>query len=208
MDDLENLRKRAKQLVRQHRDGVYVVADRLRRSLPSLEGMTDAEVLAADFALHDAQQVIATELGFASWADLKETTLMTTKTTVEQRFERATACVFTTDVQGALAFYSDALGFDVAYTYGEPPFWGEVRREGAVLNIRHVDASPWVDGVRDGAQLLSAYILVTDAKALFLEYQDAGLDFQARLQRRPWNMNEFTVRDPDGNLILFASPAT
>lgn len=108
----------------------------------------------------------------------------------------------------ALAFYSDALGFDVAYTYGEPPFWGEVRREGAVLNIRHVDASPWVDGVRDGAQLLSAYILVTDAKALFLEYQDAGLDFQARLQRRPWNMNEFTVRDPDGNLILFASPAT
>lgn len=99
MDDLENLRKRAKQLVRQHRDGVYVVADRLRRSLPSLEGMTDAEVLAADFALHDAQQVIATELGFASWADLKETTLMTTKTTVEQRFERATACVFTTDVQ-------------------------------------------------------------------------------------------------------------
>lgn len=194
MDDLENLRKRAKQLVRQHRDGVYVVAERLRRSLPSLDGMTDREVLAADFALHDAQKVVATELGFASWADLKEAVPMSTKTMVEQRFERATACVFVTDFQRALAFYRDVLGFDVAYTYGEPPFWGEVRREGAVVNIRHVDASPWVDGVRDGDQLLSVFILVADAKALFLEHRAAELDFQERLLRRLWNMNEFVVR--------------
>ena len=65
MNDLDPFRKRAKQLVRQHRAGTYVVAERLRRSLPRFAGLSDREVLAADFALHDAQQVIAAELGFA-----------------------------------------------------------------------------------------------------------------------------------------------
>ncbi len=182
MNDLEPLRKRAKHLVRQHRAGVHVVADRIRRSLPQYAGMTDREVLDADFALHDAQHLLAVELGFASWADLKEHPPVTATTTSDLRFERATACLFVTDFDRALAFYRDALGFDVDYTYGEPAFWGEITRDGARLNLRHVDESPWVDGVRDAEQLLSAYVLVTDAKALFLEHEARGVDFHERLQ--------------------------
>jgi len=207
MDDLEQHRKRAKQLVRQHRDGVQVVAERLRRSLPRLAGLTDREVLAADFALHDAQHVVAVELGYTSWADLKERPPMPSQPTVDQRFERATATVFVTDFERAVGFYRYPLGFEVVYTYGDPPFWGEVRRDGALLNLRHVDESPWVDGVRDVEQLLSAYVLVADAKGLFVQYEGAGVDFHERLQRKPWGNDEFVVRDPDGNLLLFGSPA-
>jgi catechol 2,3-dioxygenase-like lactoylglutathione lyase family enzyme len=206
MNDLEPLRKRAKHLVRQHRAGVHVVAERIRRSLPQYAGMTDTEVLAADFALHDAQHLLAVELGFASWADLKETPPMKSTTPVEQRFERANPCLFVTDFDRALAFYRDTLGFDVAYTYGEPAFWGEVTRDGAVLNLRFVDQSPWRVGVRDDEQLLSAYVLLADAKSLFAACDDAGVDFHTRLERKPWGNDEFIVRDPDGNLILFGSP--
>jgi catechol 2,3-dioxygenase-like lactoylglutathione lyase family enzyme len=206
MNELEPLRKRAKQIVRQHRAGVHVVADRLRRSLPQFAGMTDREVLAADFALHDAQHLLAVELGFASWADLKESPPMKSTTTVEQRFERATACLFVTDFDRAIAFYRDTLGFDVAYTYGEPAFWGEITRAGARLHLRFVDQSPWRDGVRDDEQLLSAYVLVADAKSLFAACDDAGVDFHTRFERKPWGNDEFIVRDPDGNLILFGSP--
>ena len=133
---------------------------------------------------------------------------MTSTTSSELRFERATACLFVTDFDRALAFYRDALGFEVFYTYGEPAFWGEITRDGARLNLRHVDESPWVDGVRDAEQLLSAYMLVTDAKALFLEHEARGIDFYERLQQKPWGSNEYVVRDPDGNLVLFGSPAT
>jgi hypothetical protein len=35
----------------------------------------------------------------------------------------------------------------------------------------------------------------------------AGVDFQERLRRKPRDWIEFVVRDPDGNLILFGSPA-
>lgn len=207
MDDLENLRKRAKHLVRQHRDGVHVVAARLRRSLPRFAGLTDREVLAADFALHDAQHVVAVELGFASWADLKEAPPMPDQTTTELRLQRSLAQVFVTDFGRAIEFYRDTLGFDVVYTYGAPPFYGEVARGGAAFNLRHVDETPFTSGVRDAEQLLSIAITTTDAKSLFLAFQDAGVDFQERLRTKPWGATEFVVRDPDGNLILFGSPS-
>jgi catechol 2,3-dioxygenase-like lactoylglutathione lyase family enzyme len=208
MDDLENLRKRAKQLVRQHRGRHHVVAERIRRALPRFAGMADRAVLDADFALHDAQAVIAAEHGFASWADLKEPPPMSTPTEATAlRLTRSLAAVFVTDFDRALRFYRDTLGFEVAYTYGEPPFWGEVGRDDVAFNLRHTDESPWRPGVRDDEQLLSVSIATTDAKALFLRYQSGGVDFYERLRRKPWNAVEFIVRDPDGNLILFGSPA-
>jgi uncharacterized glyoxalase superfamily protein PhnB len=49
-------------------------------------------------------------------------------------------------------------------------------------------------------------VTTTDAKALFVQYQAAGVEFQERLKEKPWKAVEFVVRDPDGNLVLFGSP--
>lgn len=124
------------------------------------------------------------------------------------RIGRAYPQVFVTDFERALAFYRDRLGFDVVFSYGDPAFYGEVRRGDAGLNLRHVDASPFVAGVRDRDQLLSASIATSSARELFDEFRAAGVEFQEALQRKPWGADEFVVRDPDGNLILFgtASP--
>lgn len=119
---------------------------------------------------------------------------------------RALAQVFVTDFARSLDFYRDALGFEVVFTYGEPAFFGEVRRDDAAFNLRHVDEAPFLPEVREASQLLSVAIVTTDAKRLFLAYQEAGVEFQERLQRKPWGSDEFVVRDPDGNLILFGSP--
>ena len=205
MSDVENLRKRAKDLLRQHREGVYVVAERLRQALPRFAGLTDREILTATFALHDAQQVIAFELGFATWADLKEAPPMADRTMIELQIGRSLAQVFVTDFARALGFYRDTLGFTVVFTYGDPAFYGEVARGDAAFNLRHVDEMPFAPGVRDAGQLLSVAIATTDAKALFLEFQAAGADFQERLRRKPWGADEFVIRDPDGNLIVFGS---
>lgn len=207
MGELENLRKRAKHLVRQHRAGVYPVAARLRHSLPRFAGLTDREVLAAGFALHEAQEVVASELGFTSWSDLKENPPMPVTDTSALRLQGASAQVFVTDFPRAMNFYRALLGFEIVFTYGEPPFYGELRRDDACLNLRHVDTSPFLADVREREQLLSAYVATTNAKDLFLEFQAAGVDFQERLQVKPWGANEFVVRDPDGNLILFGTPS-
>ncbi len=46
-----------------------------------------------------------------------------------------------------------------------------------------------------------------EIKALFLEFQAAGVTFFQTLRKEPWGANTFIVKDPDGNLLLFAGPA-
>jgi uncharacterized glyoxalase superfamily protein PhnB len=52
--------------------------------------------------------------------------------------------------------------------------------------------------------LLSASITLDDAKPLYLEFQASGVIFHQTLRKEPWGGLTFIVRDPDGNLILFA----
>jgi catechol 2,3-dioxygenase-like lactoylglutathione lyase family enzyme len=112
--------------------------------------------------------------------------------------------LYVRDIVASSAFYATKLGFSVAFTYGEPPFYGQVFRDAARLNLRQVD-DPVVDPARrDHEQLLVASITLDDATPLFLEYQEAGVDFAQSLRTEPWGARTFIVRDPDGNLLLFA----
>ena len=112
--------------------------------------------------------------------------------------------LFVRDVSVAAEFYTRKLGFSVAFSYGEPPFYGQVFRDGARLNLRRVDNGV-VDPIRrDTEQLLAASIALDDAKPLFLEYQAAGVEFVQPLRSESWGARTFIVRDPDGNLVLFA----
>jgi catechol 2,3-dioxygenase-like lactoylglutathione lyase family enzyme len=112
--------------------------------------------------------------------------------------------IFVTDIQMACEFYADELGFAVAFTYGEPPHYAQVFRDGARLNLRQVDTLPIDPARRDREQLLAATVTLEDAGALFREYQDAGVAMVQTLRSEPWGARTFIVRDPDGNLILFA----
>ena len=112
--------------------------------------------------------------------------------------------LFVRDVTVAAEFYTRKLGFSVAFIYGEPPFYGQVFRDGARLNLRHVDNGVVDPARRDAEQLLAASIALDDAKPLFLEYQAAGVEFVRSLRSEPWGARTFIVRDPDGNLILFS----
>ena len=118
--------------------------------------------------------------------------------------------LFVSDIQKSCEFFTKKLGFTVVYVYGEPPFYGQVRRDAARLNLKHMD-QPVIDpALREREQLLSADMGVDTAdaiKQLYLEFQQAGVDFQQTLMRQPWGAKNFVVRDPDGNLLLFAGPA-
>jgi uncharacterized glyoxalase superfamily protein PhnB len=46
-----------------------------------------------------------------------------------------------------------------------------------------------------------------EIKQLFLAYQAADVPLAQPLRDEPWQAQTFIVKDPDGNLILFAGPA-
>ena len=100
--------------------------------------------------------------------------------------------------------------FAVAFVYGDPPYYGQVIRDNARLNLRLVCEPVFVGDVRQREHLLSASITVATAKEieqLFLNYQAAGVYFDQSLKKEPWGAKTFIVSDPDENLILFAGPA-
>ena len=70
MASFDNLKKQAKLLVRWHRAGNYSVGGRIR-GLPRYRNLTDVEALALRFPLSEAQEIIALESGYESWAALK-----------------------------------------------------------------------------------------------------------------------------------------
>jgi len=208
MLNIEHLRKQAKLYVRWHREQYYPVAARIRAVLPRYSRLTDREILAQPFRLTDAQELVARTVGFESWEALRRGSHLATHTRTGPiamtTLVAAEPQLYVRDIVASSAFYSKMLGFSIAFTYGEPPFYSQVFRGGARLNLRQVD-DPVVDPVRrDTEQLLAASITLEDAKPLFLEYQEAGIEFVQPLRTEPWGARTFIVRDPDGNLLLFA----
>ena len=119
------------------------------------------------------------------------------------------AQLFVADIKASCDFYTHKLGFVVDFVYGDPPYYGQVTRDHARLNLRMV-CEPVFTDVREREHLLSASLTVATAdeiKQLFLSYQAAGVPFHQTLNKEPWGARTFVVVDPDGNLILFAAPA-
>ena len=70
--NLEQQRKRAKDLRRAHQAGSLEAAVRIIRHLPRAKRLTPESILAAPFTLSEAQLVIAREAGFPSWPRLRQ----------------------------------------------------------------------------------------------------------------------------------------
>lgn len=208
MSNFENFRKQAKLHLRWHRERYYPVAAAIGSILPRFRHLTDRQILDHSFKLADAQELVAKKAGFESWQALKkglQTMTDSTTSDAEKPFlALAEPQLFVCDIAAARAFYEQKLGFTTRFTYGEPPFYAQVFRDGARLNLRHVDKPLFDNGLR-AEDLLSATIAVDAIKPLFHEYQAAGASFHQTLRTEPWGARTFIVADPDGNLIAFAT---
>jgi catechol 2,3-dioxygenase-like lactoylglutathione lyase family enzyme len=212
--NLENLKKQAKLMLRWHRERHYPIAEQIRAHLPRFLNMPDAEILAADFKLSDAQEIVARQQGFDSWQALK-TGLSTTARKLKSPPSKATIVgaepqLLVTDIERSCKFFGEKLGFSLVFSYGKPPYYAQVGRDAVRLNLRFVERHLIESTVREREELLSVSITVASAdeiKLLFLEFQSAGVAFHQTLKKQPWGAKSFMVKDPDGNLLLFAGPA-
>jgi catechol 2,3-dioxygenase-like lactoylglutathione lyase family enzyme len=109
------------------------------------------------------------------------------------RFEGSQPILRVENMQTALRFYVDLLGFENAQ-WGTEDFTSISRDRAAVYLCRG-------DQGRGGAWV---WIGVEDAKKLYDELQARGVKTCDGPTNYPWAL-EFRVEDPDGNVIRFAS---
>ncbi len=106
------------------------------------------------------------------------------------------------DIDSALDFYVERLGFEVDFRYeGDPKNYAGVRRDGVHLHMQWQDEEHFARGT---AGRLRVRIIVSDPDTLFSEYNSAGvLADDAQLRDTNWGTREFGFRDPDGNGLIF-----
>lgn len=113
------------------------------------------------------------------------------------------------DLQQALAFYRERLGFEVTHLApADDPFFAIVARDGVQLMLKVVadDVSALPNRSRHPHARWDAYVHVPDPDALAAELRDRGVTFSSPLADTGDGLRGFELTDHDGYLLFFGRP--
>jgi catechol 2,3-dioxygenase-like lactoylglutathione lyase family enzyme len=108
---------------------------------------------------------------------------------------RAIPILASLDIPETRDFYVGTLGF--GEVYGQDDYL-IVRRDDMELHF-------WKTDNKQLPENTSCYIRGGQVVALYEEYQARGVPNLSAFEVRPWNMKEFSVHDPHGNLLRFGA---
>lgn len=105
------------------------------------------------------------------------------------------------DVEEAIAFYRDSIGFELDYRDAEPAQFAIVARDAARLHL-------FASQDKHLADWTSLRITVDGIDALYERCRQAGcVHPNGELGERPWGTREFSIVDPSGVCIAFVQGA-
>ena len=111
------------------------------------------------------------------------------------------------DAPSALSFYRDRLGFEI--TFQEPadePFFGIVRRGGAMIMLKDVGVDPLPNYKREPSARRDAYLYVPDPDALAAEFASRNVEFSEPVKDTHDGLRGFELKDADGYVLFFGRP--
>jgi len=109
------------------------------------------------------------------------------------------------DLDRSIGYYRDRLGFKVDFVY--EGFYASVRDRSSEIHLKHAPKIEEDRAHRRENEHLDASIQVNGIDALYLELQERGATVIKPLERRPWNVRDFYVEDPDGYILCFGEQA-
>lgn len=120
----------------------------------------------------------------------------------QPQFRDAIMILDVRDLEAALRYYREALGFELDFRSAEAPDnYAGVRRGEVLLHMQWQSEDAFRAGT---AGHLRVRIDVDDPDALYAEYQGRGVrGLGPKPDNTNWGTREFAVRDPDGNHLAF-----
>jgi uncharacterized glyoxalase superfamily protein PhnB len=115
--------------------------------------------------------------------------------TTPVRFREATPILRVADLDRSLAYYVDALGFDLQWRFDD--FASVCRGDATLMLSEGSQGQPgtWV------------YLAVSDADALHDELRGRGATIRHPPRNFPWGSRELHVFDPDGHVLRLGADA-
>lgn len=106
------------------------------------------------------------------------------------------------DLDRAVAYYCDRLGFQHDFTYDS--FYACVSRDGFAIHLKHGPIRGNESAFRKQNEHLDAHVAVSGVRDLFSELQKRGAHVIKPLEEQPWSCIDFYVEDADGYILCFS----
>jgi GNAT superfamily N-acetyltransferase len=115
---------------------------------------------------------------------------------------RSEAILAVADVPATVRFYRDKLGFTGEWLWGDPPTFGGVSwgKVGVMFRLQ-----PELAAKVEGHQ---HEFFVSGIEQLYERHRHNGVPVVSPLEAKPWGLQEYTVRDPNGYHLRFGEPVT
>jgi catechol 2,3-dioxygenase-like lactoylglutathione lyase family enzyme len=108
--------------------------------------------------------------------------------------EQCHAALRVADLLAAIEFYTTRLGFQHAFTWGEPPTMAGVNLGETQIFLEPGTPAP---------QSCSLYFVVGNADELHEFHRTQSVEILETLGDREWGLRDYTVRDVDGYALTF-----
>jgi catechol 2,3-dioxygenase-like lactoylglutathione lyase family enzyme len=100
------------------------------------------------------------------------------------------------DIPAAVEFYISKLGFERAFTWGEPPTFAGVNLGNVQMFLAKGTPTPSPDTA-------AVYFLVGDADQLYEFHRANGVEIAQAIDDRPYGIRDYSVRDLHGYHLVF-----
>jgi uncharacterized glyoxalase superfamily protein PhnB len=109
------------------------------------------------------------------------------------------------NVESSVDYFVRVLGFEQQWIWGDPPVYAGLRSGDALIYLSH--DPDLADTIHNMHLAPDVFFWVDDIESLHARHAASGAEIVERLETKPWGTRQYTVRQPNGYLLKFASDA-
>lgn len=117
----------------------------------------------------------------------------------KELFSHAATVFPVKDVEKSMRFYSEVLGFNINFKWGDPVSYAVLKRGEVSIHLTQKE------GNSKPSNHTSLYVFVHDVDAVHDEFVTSNANITNPIGDRDYGMRDFDVTDPDGYLLAFGN---
>jgi len=113
------------------------------------------------------------------------------------KFEKSNPILYSEDIERSLAYYTEVLGFEEKWSWGNPPDFGGVMKDDVEIFFclkNQGNPGTWLA------------LMVDNVDEYYERIKIKGAKIVAPPLNKEWNMREMCVEDPDGHMLRIGHP--